>query len=109
MSRPAGFLELDLVVRFDKTDEHQGVATVGYDAGGGLVELASGRIELLPFRQTTYGMSIGRDNGPTITPAYDGRFPYTGRLDWVEWELEDDRADLVEAANQELENQLADQ
>ena len=104
---PAG--ELDLVVRFDKTDEHQGLATVGYEAGAGLVELASGAIELLPFRQTTYGMSIGRDNGPTITPAYQGRFPYTGRLDWVEWDLQDDRADLVEAANQELENQLADQ
>jgi len=101
--------DLDLIMRFDKTGEHRGTATVGYDAGDGMVELASGEIELLPFRQTTYGMSVGRDNGPTITPVYEGRFPYSGDLAWVEWKLKDDRHDLIEAAEQELENQLADQ
>jgi len=64
---------------------------------------------MLPYRETLYGMDIGKDAGPTVTGAYQGPFPFTGRLDWVEYELEDDRDDLIKAAEVEHQNQLADQ
>ena len=101
--------DLDLIVTYAKTDEHQGTATLSCEHGGESQELASGPIETLPYRQTTYGMSIGKDSGPTVTAAYPGPFAFEGTLQWVEWELQDDRDDLAEAAEVELENQVADQ
>ncbi len=100
---------LDVTVAFDKTDEHQGTATLAYEQDGRAVELGRGPVELLPYRQTMYGMDIGRDAGPTVTPAYVGPFPFAGRLRWVEYRLADDRADLAAAARQEAETRLAEQ
>jgi hypothetical protein len=110
--------EMDLIVRYRKSDEHVGVAQLlvvpsaddGSGSGSGEeVVLGSGPVETLPYRQTTYGMDIGQDAGPTISPAYVGPFPFAGTLRWVDFVLEDDRDDLRKAAEQELENQLADQ
>ncbi|MDH3678336.1 MAG: arylsulfatase [Acidimicrobiia bacterium] len=108
--------ELDLVVRYRKSGDHAGVAEllvrpVGDEGTGARVELSltAGPVETLPYRQTTYGMDIGRDAGPTVSARYEGPFPYRGALHWVEWELDHDRADLVKAAEVELANQLADQ
>ncbi len=108
---------LDLVVDYRKSGEHRGIATLSCSSesdssGSGssaVVELGSGPVETLPYRQTMYGMDIGRDAGPTVTAAYVGPAPFEGVLHWVEYELDDDRADLIEAANVEHENQLADQ
>ena len=116
---PTGLLELG--VRFDKTAEHEGMATLlvtqvsdgSGDAAaavaGAPMEVGSGPVETLPYRQTMYGMSIGRDAGPTVSGRYPGPFCWEGTLHWVEYELQDDRADLAEAAERELETQLAEQ
>lgn len=37
-------------------------------------------VELLPWRQTMYGMDIGRDLGSTVSPAYTAPFRFEGRL-----------------------------
>ncbi len=113
---PSGALELS--VRYDKTDEHQGTATLlvapidgdARDGTAGPAEtIGSGPVETLPFRQTMYGMDVGRDGGPTVSGRYRGPFPFAGTLHWVEYELDDDREDLLAAAEQELETQLAEQ
>ena len=105
---PEGLQEV--VVRYTKTGEHQGTARllVG-DGEGSEREIGSGSVETLPYRQTMYGMDIGRDLGPTVSPRYGGPFTFAGALHHVDFALEDDRADLVKAAEVELENQLADQ
>jgi len=102
--------EADLVVRYDKTAEHEGVATLAFQlVGGESTDIGSGRVETLPFRQTLYGMDVGRDAGPTVTGDYVGPNPFAGELRWVEFTLSDDRADLMKAAEVEFENQIADQ
>ncbi len=106
---------LDLIVRYTKTEEHKGIAelfTAPIDDQGEAGErtsLGQGPMETLPYRQTMYGMDIGRDAGPTVSGEYTGPFHFQGALDWVEYELADDRHDIAEAAEKELENQLADQ
>jgi hypothetical protein len=106
---PAG--DLDIAVKYRKNGEHHGTATicVGAVDGEACNDVAAGPVETLPYRQTMYGMDIGRDAGPTVTDDYAGPFPFEGTIHWVEWELDDDRHDLVKAAEVELENQLADQ
>lgn len=101
---------IDLVMRYTKTGEHQGTARllVG-DEGDAETVLGEAAVETLPFRQTTYGMDVGCDAGPTVTGDYIGPFTFEGQLHWVDFTLHDDRDDLIEAAEQELENQLADQ
>ena len=54
-------------------------------------------------------MSLGKDSGPTVTDTYDGSFEFGGKLAWVEWTLDDDRADLAKAADVEHEVQLMEQ
>ena len=100
---PEGDVEVE--VRFAKTDEHKGQITLA--VGGDPV--GDGPIELLPFRQTLYGMDIGADLGPTVSDTYVGPFRFTGTLHWVDFELEDDRADLQRAAEVEFDNILSDQ
>jgi len=103
---------VDLIMRYAKTDDHLGVATLAWapsDAPDSLTEIGSGHVETLPYRQTTYGMSIGKDAGPTVTNIYDNQFDFEGKLAWVEWELDDDRADLAKAADVEHEVQLMEQ
>ncbi len=106
---PSG--EVELAVRYAKTGEHRGTAELLVRAWGGGDErsLGSGPVETLPYRQTTYGMDIGCDAGPTVSPRYQGPFPYQGILHDVCYELQDDRDDLERAAEVELANQLADQ
>ncbi len=106
---PAG--SHDLIVRHAKTDENAGTATllVGDAETGATQELGSVAIKTLPFRQTMYGMDIGRDAGPTVSDRYVGPFGFEGSLHWVEFELQDDRDDLEKAADAELEAQLAEQ
>ncbi|MGI9597172.1 MAG: arylsulfatase [Acidimicrobiales bacterium] len=111
---PEGSLEL--TARYDKTDDHRGVVTLLAGPAGGsngsssqATVVGSGPIETLPFRQTMYGMDIGRDAGPTVSGRYRGPFPFEGSLHWVEFELDDDRKDLIKAAEAELETQLAEQ
>ncbi len=108
--------EFDLIVRYDKTAEHRGTVSLlvaspnGESANGeSAAVVGTGTIETLPFRQTMYGMDIGRDAGPTVSDSYVGPFPFEGTLRWVEFELRDDRSDLAAAADKELENELADQ
>ncbi len=103
----------DLIVRYHKNGEHTGVATLLVDVadapGDGPVEIGSGPVETLPYRQAMYGMDLGRDAGPTVTGDYRGPFPFEGTLHWVEYELADDRQDLARAAEIEFDNQLAEQ
>ncbi|MCP5029728.1 MAG: arylsulfatase [Actinomycetia bacterium] len=103
--------DLDVVVRYRKTAEHEGTASLVLAEvdGSSEAEVASGPLETLPFRQTLYGMDIGSDAGPTVSGDYAGPFPFAGNLHWVEFRLEDDRQDLGKAAEVEFENQLADQ
>jgi arylsulfatase len=104
---PAG--EVDLVVRYRKTGDHRGTAELLVRSADGQTSLGSGPVETLPYRQTTYGMDIGCDAGPTVTPRYEGPFPYRGVLHCVTYTLDDDRDDLRRAAKVEMANQLADQ
>jgi arylsulfatase len=105
----------EVVVRFAKSGEHQGTATLlvapADDDGtpGAEAAIGSGPVEMLPYRQTMYGMDVGRDLGPTVSPRYEGPFPFAGTLHWVDFALADNRDDLARAAEVELENQLADQ
>jgi arylsulfatase len=111
-SEPLPEGDLDLTVQYNKTDDHQGVATLRcapVNDDGSATQLGSGAIETLPYRQTTYGMSLGKDSGPTVTDTYDGSFEFGGKLAWVEWTLDDDRADLAKAADVEHEVQLMEQ
>ena len=108
--------ELDLIVRYGKTADHEGIASLlvrpiidGEPTTAAEQLLAEGPIATLPYRQTMYGMDIAKDAGPTVTDRYVGPFRYSGYLRWIEFELEDDRDDLVRAAEVELQNQLADQ
>ena len=102
--------DLDLVVAYRKSDEHKGTAELLVSpVDGARTSLASGPVETLPYRQTLYGMDVGQDAGPTVSDQYSGPFAYRGTLRWVEFQLGQDRSDLVKAADVELENQLADQ
>ena len=103
---------LDLTVQYNKTGEHEGLATLSCspaDDASSSTDLGSGPIETLPYRQTTFGMSLGKDAGPTVVDTYDGQFDFGGALAWVEWTLDDDRADLAKAADVEHEVQLMEQ
>lgn len=104
---PRGASELGVVYR--KSAEHQGTATLVFDDGGERREVGSVDLETMPFRQALYGMDVGRDLGPTVSPDYAGPFAFEGRLDWVEFRLDDDRDDLQQAAAVEAENALVEQ
>ncbi|MEM7406504.1 MAG: arylsulfatase [Pseudomonadota bacterium] len=100
---PAG--ETSVTVQFDKEAEHAGTVRLcidGEDAG-------SAPLETLPWRQTLYGMDVGRDLGSTVSPAYQAPNAWQGTLHYIEYAMDDDRADLRKAARIESENALADQ
>lgn len=106
--------DVELIARYTKTAEHRGTmrlaaAPVDPDGLGPETPLGDGPVETLPYRQTMYGMDVGRDTGPTVSPDYEGPFPFAGTLHWVEYTLSDDRDDLVTAAEHEFETQLAEQ
>ncbi len=102
--------ELDLIVRYTRAGEHEGEALLAAAVvGAEPTALGAGPVQTSPYRQTMYGMDIGRDAGSTVSADHVGPLPFEGTLHWVEYELQDDRHDLVRAAEQQLENQLADQ
>ncbi len=92
-------------MHFSKTGEHVGTLSLMIDGA----ETGAIPLELLPWRQTMYGMDIGRDLGSTVSPAYTAPFRFQGRLFWVDYHLEDDREDGVKAAGIEARNALTDQ
>lgn len=94
-----------LAVRFEKTGENTG--TVSLLVNGEAAGEAS--LEMMPWRQSLYGMDIGRDLGSTVCPDYSAPFAFTGTLLHVDYELRDDRADLQQAARIESANALIDQ
>lgn len=97
-------------VRYTKTVEHAGTATLWQRVGDGSVQvLGTVDLETMPYRQSLYGMDIGRDLGPTVSAAYVGPNEFQGTLLHVEFRLENDRDDLRAAAVVEAENALVDQ
>lgn len=109
-SEPVPRGDVELGVRYTKTAEHAGTAILWQRAGDGPEqELATVDLETMPYRQSLYGMDIGRDLGPTVSAAYAGPNEYQGLLRHVEFRLENDRSDLRAAAAVEAENALVDQ
>ena len=99
----------ELGVTYRKTAEHHGSAGIYIERGGERDILNEIEIDTLPYRQTMYGMDIGKDTGPTVSKNYKGPFEFTGVLNWVEFRLENDRSDLEAFASVEAKNALADQ
>lgn len=94
-----------LAVSFAKTAENTGILTLSID------EHAAGAIslEMMPWRQSLYGLDIGRDLGSTVCADYAAPFAFTGKLLHIDYELGDDRADIQRAARIESSNALIDQ
>ncbi len=103
---PLGSGGIDLIARFDKTDEHRGVVTLNV---GGEDVASSPEFDAHPWRTTMYGMDIGCDRGTTVSPSYDGPFAFSGMLERLVYSMADDRHDLQRAAVIEGENALIDQ
>ena len=101
--------ECELGVSYLKTAENHGVASLYIENSDNRVHLGEVEIDTLPYRQTMYGMDVGKDLGPTVSDKYVGPFTFTGDLEWIEFRLENDRDDLVAAAEVEARNALADQ
>ncbi|WP_419932133.1 arylsulfatase [Candidatus Poriferisodalis sp.] len=109
-SEPVPSGEVVLGVRYAKSAEHTGTATVWQRTDGEPArELGSVDMETMPFRQSLYGMDVGRDLGPTVTAAYAGPNDFQGVLRHVEFRLDNDRDDLRAAAEVEARNALVDQ
>ena len=101
--------ECELGVSYLKTAENHGIASLYIENSDNRVHLGEAEIDTLPYRQTMYGMDVGKDLGPTVSDKYVGPFTFTGDLEWIEFRLENDRDDLVAAAEVEARNALADQ
>jgi arylsulfatase len=100
---PAGSCEVSMC--FSKRGEHHGTVALfinGEPAG-------QGELELLPWRQSLFGMDVGADTGSPVSAAYQAPFRFDGVLKWVDYELQNDRDDLINAAKIEGENALTDQ
>jgi arylsulfatase A-like enzyme len=94
-----------ITLRFSKTADHQGVATLLVDdQPAGEMPMA-----LMPWRQSVFGMDVGADHGSTVSEDYAAPFAFDGRLLHVDYVLGTDRADLQKAAAIEARNALLDQ
>ena len=102
---PTSWPDGSIEVRFAKSDEHRGVLTLV--VGG--ADAAQAPIELLPFRQTLFGLDIGADHGSTVTDAYVAPFRFTGSRLVVRFTMQNDRADLLVAAAADARAALAEQ
>jgi arylsulfatase len=74
--------------RFTKTGELRGVVDLivnGERCGSGPIERTVG----VTF--VHQGISIGSSRGTSVTPAFEGPFPFSGAIDRVVFELGDDR------------------
>ena len=97
--------ECTVEVRFTKSAEHRGTATLYIDGkADGACE-----IELMPWRQSVFGMDIGADHGSTVCADYPAPFRFEGRLSHVDYRLDTDRGDFKKAAAIEARNALTDQ
>lgn len=92
-------------VRYSKQEEHAGVAVLYADRE----PIGEGPISTTPYRQSMYGMDIGRDAGPTVSASYEGPFEFTGTLLAVEYALDHDRDDLRRAAEAEFDAAMSEQ
>jgi arylsulfatase len=95
----------EVSMRFEKRGEHVGevILTINGDAVG------CGDLELLPWRQSLFGMDVGADTGSPVSAAYGAPFQFEGDLNWVDYALKNDRDDLIKAATIEGRNALTDQ
>lgn len=100
---PDGAVTLE--VRFEKAAEHEGQVTLAVNG----TQVDATQLRLLPWRQTLYGMDIGRDLGSTVVSDYEAPYAFTGVLRFVEYVMDDDRDDLRAANRIEGENALVDQ
>jgi arylsulfatase len=100
--RPVGAGEHRLSAVFAKTGEHAGTLTLEIDG----TPAGSMPLQLLPWRQTFYGMDVGADRGSTVSDTYAAPFRFTGRLHHVEYTLADDREDVARAARIDARNEL---
>ena len=100
---PAG--ECVVEVRFAKTANHEGTATIFIDGAAA----GAGAIRLMPWRQSVFGMDIGADHGSTVCGDYSAPFRFEGRLAYVDYALGTDRDDMQRAAAIEARNALTDQ
>ena len=101
--------ECELGVSYRKTAENHGDASLYIENNNNRDYLGDIEIDTLPYRQTMYGMDVGKDLGPTVSDNYVGPFTFTGNLEWIEFRLENDRDDLEAASEVEAKNALADQ
>ena len=101
--------EYELGVSYRKTAENHGTASLYIENKDNRDYLGEIEIDTLPYRQTMYGMDVGKDLGPTVSDKYVGPFTFTGNLEWIEFRLENDRDDLEAASAVEAKNALADQ
>ena len=101
--------ECELGVSYRKTAENHGTASLYIENKDNRDYLGEIEIDTLPYRQTMYGMDVGKDLGPTVSDKYVGPFTFTGNLEWIEFRLENDRDDLEVASAVEAKNALADQ
>ena len=101
--------ECELGVSYRKTAENHGDASLYIENNNNRDYLGDIEIDTLPYRQTMYGMDVGKDLGPTVSDNYVGPFTFTGNLEWIEFRLENDRDDLEAASAVEAKNALADQ
>ncbi len=97
--------ECVLQLAFSKTGANEGVAVLSIDGR----PVGESALALLPWRQSLCGMDIGGDHGSTVCDDYGAPFAFTGRIDYVDYELGTDRDDLRRAAAIEARNALTDQ
>ena len=98
------------MVRYDKTAEHQGIATVAVqEAGGAVIDLGTGPVETLPYRQTCMAWTSDATRGRLSLATMLGHS--RSRVSLSGWNLRSatTRADLMKAAEVEFENQIIDQ
>jgi arylsulfatase len=100
---PTGSVEVEF--GFQPTDEHRGIGVLRIgDTIVGTTEFAT-----LPFRQSLYGLDVGRDLGLTVSNAYVGPNEFQGRLGDVTYHLGARRGVGSDAAAAELRSSMVEQ
>ena len=72
--------ECELGVSYRKTAENHGTPSLYIENKDNRDYLGEIEIDTLPYRQTMYGMDVGKDLGPTVSDKYVGPFTFTGNL-----------------------------
>ncbi|MGB7298345.1 MAG: arylsulfatase [Burkholderiaceae bacterium] len=92
-------------MRFTKMSDHQGRLSLLVNQ----LVVAEQGLQLLPWRQSLFGMDIGLDSGSSVSSHYEAPNRFPGRIDYVDYLLGNDRDDLQQAASIEARNALTDQ